>query len=106
MFLFLTAFPFKSSPSASLYAAAAAPPLYANERDVDGSQRYASLPTDIPLKAYLKPWLQLQEQRTTYATEAAAEAKRLSDRSADTHTEPAADTIRRGELVVRRREVG
>lgn len=72
--MFLTVFPFKFSPSASLYTTAAAPPLYANERDVGGSQRYASLPTDIPLKAYLKPWLQLQEQRTTYATEAAAEA--------------------------------
>lgn len=41
-------------------------------RDVGGSQRYVS-PSDISLKAYLKPWLQFQSQWTTYATKAAAE---------------------------------
>ncbi|CAK6949354.1 Hypothetical predicted protein [Scomber scombrus] len=54
------------------------------------------LPTAIPLKAYLKPWLQLQAQRTTYATKACCRAQRLSDHSADTHTETVTDTTRRG----------
>lgn len=55
VFCFCTVFPFKMSLSAPLCTNAWTPPLYANERDVAGSQRPAP-PPSTPLsllKAYI-----------------------------------------------------
>ena len=88
--------------SQAVRSTAAASPLLC-KLAVSSTEAIASslLPTDIPLKAYLKLWRQLQESSGQPMQQKLPQSRATARRSADINTEPPADTTRRGELAVR-----